>query len=182
MKDVNAVSLEFNLIRDFIYPSGSIYVPGVINILEGIYASVKWFKKNEVTRICINDEHSIEQRTGSSMFPEHAVIGTSGIKPIPEISGYRITITKQGVSAYSNPAFNITLNKLHPDHIYVIGVHADYAIFETLRKLMDTHIKIILIENAIHGYSATQTIDAYEYMLLRGATFITTEMLNDKIY
>ena len=81
------ISVEVDLLHDFMHPQGNLYVPEAIDIIPRVSRITKALEKKEVTRIMTNDLHfgnELEMAINGGDFPLHAMHGLKGSLPIPE--------------------------------------------------------------------------------------------------
>jgi nicotinamidase/pyrazinamidase len=128
---------------DFVYPAGSLYVPGA----ERIVALVGELNRSAPMLISTVDAHS-EDDPEFRIYPHHCVVGTTGQhKPATTMieSSRQFILEKQKLDCFSSPQLVPLLERLNAERCVVYGVVTEicvrYAAFGLLR--MGKQVEIV---------------------------------------
>jgi nicotinamidase/pyrazinamidase len=177
---------------DFLYPAGSLYVPGAEQILPALARLTQFAKANQIQILSTADAHS-ENDVEFESWPPHCVIGTVGQQkaactiavPQPSILSSlsrsaaapspQIIIEKQHTDCFTNPNLMPLLTHIAAERYVVYGVVSEICVrHAALGLLQQTRARIELVTDAIRHLDS----GAYESMLTefkeRGGVLTTT--------
>jgi len=140
---------------DFVYPSGSLYVPGAERIVPRIAALNREAIAAGHLLIATMDAHS-ENDTEFMVWPHHCVSGTLGQRK-PEqtlVAGMRI-IKKQSVDCFTNLELARMLAADGVQNAVVYGVVTEICVKNAVRGLLDRGIGVRVVPDAVKELSAS---------------------------
>jgi nicotinamidase/pyrazinamidase len=193
----NIFFMDIDTQRDFMLPTGALYVPGAERIIPKLRRLFDFARKNEITILSSADAH-VANDPEFNEFPAHCVQGTEGQRKLDEtllrrpmifpnkpmdrnlldtVRKYQqIIIEKQTLDVFSNPMAERMLRVLPPRAI-VFGVTTEYCVKMACLGLRRRGVQTALVSDAIRALAPKTEQEALEE--LRGAKveFITLETL-----
>lgn len=164
--------------KDFMLPSGKLYVNGAENLLVNIHALNSFFPEDD--KIYTLDTHEPEDEEFKT-YPSHCVVGTDGWNNI--INEPYLTFCKSTYDMWDKDlGFPEQLEELHEDdffsgEVYICGVALDICVKACIDGLLNTGWvspeKIFLITDATKGLGNDE--DTFEYFRKKGVQMITTK-------
>jgi nicotinamidase/pyrazinamidase len=176
---------------DFMYPAGSLYVPGAEKIVPAIarlnnYAAAKGLPL--VSDMCAHTENDEEFRE----WPPHCVVGTAGqLKPqATMVQGRRVTIPvergqyaiegaaqilfeKRKLDIFSNPNLPELLDRLGASEYVVYGVVTELCVRLCALGLLGTGKRVTMVTDAIQALSPADRDRTFEEFAARGGRLAT---------
>lgn len=193
----NIFFLDVDTQRDFMLPSGALYVPGAERLIPKLRRLFDFARRNDITVLSSADSHSIDDPE-FKQFPPHCVQGTEGQRKIDEtlfprplvfqnkpvdrnlaeaVRGHRqIIVEKQTFDMFSNPVAE-RLVKALPPHAIVFGVTTEYCVKAACLGLRRAGVPVALVTDATRAISLKGEKEAMEEMRKAGVEFITSEIL-----
>ena len=157
---------------DFLYPAGSLYVPGAEEILPALHKLTQYAKANQIQIVSTADAHE-ENDTEFETWPPHCVVGTVGQKKSaatlavaqPAVLssrsrssvelGLQIIVEKQHTDCFTNPNLAPLLTSLRADRYVVYGVVSEICVRGALFGLLrTTDARVELVTDAIRHLDA----------------------------
>lgn len=150
---------------DFMFPAGSLYVPGAEKLLPRIAEL-----NREGVVISTTDAHT-EDDPEFNQWPPHCIVGTVGqTKPTmllrekrvvipshpcqPEVAGAdQIIIEKQHLSLFTNPHTEAIIRALDPTECIVYGVVTEYCVKQCVDGLRERGYNVRVVHEATKGLS-----------------------------
>ena len=130
---------------DFVYPAGSLYVPGAEHILPVIGE----LNRRAPLLISTMDAHS-EDDPEFQIYPHHCVVGTSGQrKPAITLRDGQVIIEKQKLDCFSSPLLRPLLANLNADRYVVYGVVTEICVFYAAHGLLKTGKRVEVVTDAV---------------------------------
>ena len=153
---------------DFVFPAGSLYVPGA----EGILSRVGELNRQAVAGghllIATMDAHS-ENDVEFQNWPHHCVVGSLGQRKAAEtITDGAILIEKQQLDCFTNPKMEALLQAHEIKDAIVYGVVTELCVLHAARGLMDRGIRVQIAADAAKELSATARDLFFEEVRARG--------------
>jgi nicotinamidase/pyrazinamidase len=193
----NIFFLDIDTQRDFMLPSGALYVPGAERIIPKLRRLFDFARKNEITIVSSMDTH-LKDDPEFQQFPPHCIQGTEGQRKIDETlmprplvfqnkavdrnlldairKNQQIILEKQSLDLFSNPMTDRLLRALPPRAI-VFGVTTEYCVRIACLGLRRRKIQVALITDAIRAIASKSEKEALEEMRQAGVEFITMDTL-----
>ena len=150
---------------DFLYPAGSLYVPGAELLLPAFTRLTQFAKSHQVQILSTADAHSEDDAEFKTWKP-HCVAGTNGqqkatllgssLQVIPSTPGAptpsdaaQIVIEKQHTDCFTNPNLEPLLTKIAADRYVVYGVVTEICVSHALFGLLKTGSRVELVTDAV---------------------------------
>jgi nicotinamidase/pyrazinamidase len=193
----NLFFLDVDTQRDFMLPTGALYVPGAERIIPKLRRLFDFARKNEITILSSADAH-VTNDIEFQQFPPHCVQGTEGQRKLDETllprplilqnklvdknlvdavrKHQQIIVEKQMLDLFSNPMAERLLRALPPRAI-VFGVATEYCVKMACMGLRRRGIHTAVINDAICGLTPRTEKEALEDMRGAGVEFITLDTL-----
>ena len=155
---------------DFMYPAGSLYVPGAESIVDRIVVLNLFAASHAIPVISTVDAHSGDDPE-FKQWPHHCVVGTTGQQKCggtllqkravipnspgsPAIAGVQqIVVEKQTVDAFSNLNLRAVLEELRADRFVVYGVVTEICVKHAALGLRKTGASVEVVTDAIRSLS-----------------------------
>jgi nicotinamidase/pyrazinamidase len=168
---VSTVFVDVDSQIDFLYPAGSLYVPGAERIVGKIAALNRHAAERGIPVISTMDAHT-ENDPEFRGWPPHCVAGTTGQqKPavtllekrvtvpngpvLPETAGaQQILLEKQSVDCFTNPNLIPLLDRLGADRCVVYGVVTEICVKNAIFGLLKTGRQVELVADAVKELDA----------------------------
>ncbi len=189
--------LDVDTQRDFLLPSGALYVPGAERIIPKYRRLFDFARKHEISVLSSVDAHTPDDPE-FRQFPPHCVLGTDGQKKVDEtllprplilenkpidrnlIEAVRkhqqIIVQKQTLDVFDNPVTE-RLMRVLPPYAIVFGVTTEYCVNKAALGLRKLGIKTALVTDAISALAPKSGQDAEHGMRAAGCEFISLETL-----
>ena len=183
--------------RDFMLPTGALYVPGAERLIPKLRRLFDFAKKHDVHILSSADAHSSDDPE-FRQFPAHCVKGTEGQRKLEEtllphplvLSGQeidrnlvqdvkkhlQIIVEKQTLDVFSNPVTERLLRILPPRAI-VFGVATEYCVQAACLGFRRNGIQTVLLSDAVKALSHKTEKEALGNLRQAGVDFITLEAL-----
>lgn len=151
---------------DFLYPAGSLYVPGAEEILPILAKLTGYAKENQIQVISTADAHA-EDDPEFEVWKPHCVVGTVGqqkslatlVIPQPAVlsstsrsvvmPSRQIIIEKQHTDCFTNPNLAPLLASLQADRYVVYGVVSEVCVRFAAFGLLATNARVELVTDGI---------------------------------
>jgi nicotinamidase/pyrazinamidase len=141
---------------DFMFPAGSLYVPGAEKLIPAI-AALNRRAPVLISTVCEHSENDPEFRD----FPPHCVAGTAGQhKPAALLVPDQIIFPKQELNAFANDRMLPLLNRLEADEYVVYGVVTEICVQFAAENLLALGKPVIIVRDAIMHLDASKS-DAF---------------------
>ena len=191
----NIFFLDVDTQRDFMLPSGALYVPGAERMIPKLRRLFDFARKHSLFILSSVDAHTPDDPEFKD-FPPHCVQGTEGQKKIPETllprplllvnrvldrnlieatrKHQQIIVEKQKLDVFTNPAVEKLLRIL-PQHAVVFGVTTEYCVKMAALGLRRLGIKTAIINDAICSLGVRTGEEAIGEMRSAGAEFVNSD-------
>jgi nicotinamidase/pyrazinamidase len=151
---------------DFLYPAGSLYVPGAERIVPNLAKLNAFAAQRGIPVISTMDAHT-ENDPEFRTWPPHCVAGTTGQKKpavtllekrvtvpnapsLPETAGaQQILLEKQSVDCFTNPSLIPLLDRLGADRCVVYGVVTEICVKNAVFGLLKMGRQVELVTDAV---------------------------------
>jgi nicotinamidase/pyrazinamidase len=193
----NLFFLDVDTQRDFMLPTGALYVPGAERILPKLRRLFDFARKNEISILSSVDAH-VADDPEFKQFPPHCVQGTEGQRKVDETllprplifqqqpvdrnlpeavrKHQQIIVEKQALDLFSNPIAE-RLTRVLPPRAIVFGVATEYCVKMACLGLRRLGVQTVLITDAVRALAPKTEKEAVEEMRLAGVEFIILEAL-----
>jgi nicotinamidase/pyrazinamidase len=130
---------------DFLYPAGSLYVPGAEKLVPTLAA----LNRKAPVLISTMCEHS-ENDPEFALYPAHCVAGTVGqLKPAALMVPNQILFAKPELNAFANPRLESMLAEIGADAYVVYGVVTEICVQFVAEKLLTMGKPVTIVSDAI---------------------------------
>jgi nicotinamidase/pyrazinamidase len=193
----NLFFLDVDTQRDFMLPTGALYVPGAERILPKLRRLFDFARKNEISILSSADAH-VADDPEFKKFPPHCVQGTEGQRKVDETllprplifqlqpvnrnlteavrKHQQIIVEKQSLDLFSNPIAERLMRVLPPRAI-VFGVATEYCVKMACIGLRRMGVQTVLITDAVRALAPKTEKEAVEEMRRAGVEFIILDVL-----
>jgi nicotinamidase/pyrazinamidase len=193
----NLFFLDVDTQRDFMLPTGALYVPGAERILPKLRRLFDFARKNEISILSSADAH-VADDPEFKQFPPHCVQGTEGQRKVDETllprplifqqqpvdrnlpeavrKHQQIIVEKQSLDLFSNPIAE-RLTRVLPPRAIVFGVATEYCVKMACLGLRRLGVQTVLITDAVRALAPKTEKEAMEEMRRAGVEFILLEAL-----
>jgi nicotinamidase/pyrazinamidase len=168
---------------DFVYPAGSLYVPGAEHILPVIGE----LNRRAPLVISTMDAHS-EDDPEFQLYPPHCVVGTTGQHkpavtllepratiPVDSTSGPRqLILEKQKFDCFSNPNLDPLLGQLDADRYVVYGVVTEICVRCAAFGLLERGKAVVIVRDAVKALDEQKASEMFREFTARGGRLTTS--------
>lgn len=188
------VFLDVDTQVDFMLPEGSLYVPGVEEIIPNLKRLFAYAEKQHIPVLSSADAHPPDDPS-FTQWPPHCVVGTPGQRRIPETSFQTATVVanrsgeftapaewdgqwiieKTEYDVSTNPNFDDIVSSLENRRFVVFGVTTEFCVRGAVLALRSRVIPVDVVEDAIRGITPEAERQAIEEMRDAGAGFVSTD-------
>ena len=186
---------EVDVQRDFVLPSGKLYVPGAEKLLPNIRRLTDLARNGRVLLVSHGDFHTPNDPE-FKIFPPHCVKGTPGADLVPEaitervfrvpnepgaklpedLSRYQqVLLEKQTLSIFEALHADELVKKLGDGAEYVVfGVVTEYCVSCAVKGLLDRGRRVAVVTDAIETLKKEEGEKTIAEFLRMGARLTTT--------
>jgi nicotinamidase/pyrazinamidase len=171
--DMRTVFFDVDSQIDFMYPAGSLYVPGAETIVNRIAKLNRLAAEHEIPVISTVDAHA-EDDPEFRQWPHHCVVGTTGQQKcastllekrvvVPNAPGFSISaalagvkqiiVEKQTIEVFSNMNLAAILREFHAERFVVYGVVTEICVKSAALGLRKTGARVEVVTDAIRSLS-----------------------------
>ena len=183
--------------RDFMLPTGALYVPGAERLIPKLRRLFDFAKKNDVHILSSADAHSAADPE-FRQFPAHCVKGTEGQRKLEETllphplvlsnqamdrnlvqdvgKHLQIIVEKQTLDVFSNPVTERLLRIL-PSRAIVFGVTTEYCVQAACLGFRRNGVQTVLLSDAVEALSHKTGKEALNNLRQAGVEFTTLDAL-----
>ena len=167
---------------DFVYPAGSLYVPGAEHILP----TIAELNRRASLVISTTDAHS-EDDPEFQIYPPHCVVGTTGQhKPAITLVDQRATVPashsgvrqlileKQKLDCFSSPYLLPLLAELNADRYVVYGVVTEICVHYAAFGLLKTGTPVEIVTDAVRSLDEQKAREMFSEFSAAGGRLITS--------
>jgi len=189
---MNTVYFDIDTQIDFLFPAGSLYVPGAQQLTPALHRLNHHAAKHGhplVSSMCAHTEDDPEFK----QWPAHCVIGTVGqLKPAETLlekravigvapGDYRthgaqqILFEKNQLDITTSPNFRPLVTRLAADRYVVYGVVTEYCVCFAALALLETGKPVSLVTDAIQTLRAEDSAKTLSEFTARGGRLATVD-------
>lgn len=179
---------------DFLYPAGSLYVPGAERIVSNIAALNRLAAERGIPVLSTMDAHPEDDPEFRS-YPPHCVVGTAGqqkpaatllekraVVPVaaglpPAEGAQQILLEKQSVDCFTNPNLIPLLDRLGADRCVVYGVVTEICVKHAVLGLLRTGRLVELVKDAVKELDPAAAAEMRKEFEQRGGRFTSVAEL-----
>ena len=187
------VFVDVDTQRDFLEPTGSLYVPGSDGILDNLARLTDFARREGIPFIATACSHTPDDPE-LDQFGPHCMAGTPGqervaatdweggqvVGPSGGFAGAvspHLTIEKHEIDAFSHPETDliVALYKRDKPTFVVYGVATDYCVKAAVLGLLDRGCKVAVVVDAVRAIDPSGEADVFAEFVRRGALLTVTD-------
>jgi nicotinamidase/pyrazinamidase len=175
---------------DFLFPAGSLYVPGAERLIPSLHRLNHHAGKHGIPLISSTCAHQ-ENDPEFTQWPAHCVVGTVGqLKPnelllehrasigvapgnYPVTGARQILFEKNQLDITTSPNFRPLLSQLAADSYVVYGVVTEYCVRFAALALLETGKPVSLVTDAIQTLNAGASAETLREFTAHGGRLAT---------
>jgi nicotinamidase/pyrazinamidase len=195
MLDGPLVFVDIDTQRDFMEPTGALYVPGAIEIVENLSRLSAFAREHGIPILATACAHTLDERDPEP-FPPHCLIGTPGQQRIAataledgevvdlgtsasleEPPPIHLTIHKNRYDLFTHPAADRIVARYGRDRptFVVYGVATDYCVKAAVLGLLERGHKVAVVVDAIRAVDPRVEPEILTEFVRRGAYLVRTQ-------
>lgn len=191
------IFLDIDTQVDFMLPTGSLYVPGAVEIIPNLKKLIAYARARGIPVLSSADAHPPDDPSFAE-WPPHCVIGTPGQRRIPETQWASPTVIPNRPGAFqppaawtgqtiiekteydvsTNPNFGAVLSSLAASlgapRFVVFGVATEYCVRGAALALGRRKLAVDLVTDAIRAITPEGERQALDEMLAAGVRLVRT--------
>jgi nicotinamidase/pyrazinamidase len=187
------VFLDVDTQKDFMLPSGRLYVPHAEQIIPNLAKLMLWARDHRIPIISSADTHAPDDPE-FAQWPPHCVAGTPGQQRIAETlfpdavvlenrpGAFRAPQDWVGQLIVEKPVYDFTANvnfeavlaSLDRPRFVVFGVATEYCVLADVLALRKRKLPVALVQDAVKPITEERGRKAMEEMVAAGARLVTT--------
>jgi nicotinamidase/pyrazinamidase len=137
---------------DFLFPAGSLYVPGAEKLIPAI-AELNRKAPVLISTMCEHAENDEE----FALFPAHCVAGTVGqLKPAALLVPGQTLFAKKQLNAFADPRLEALLRTIDAEGYVVYGVVTEICVQFVAGKLLTMGKPVTIVSDAIRHLDAAK--------------------------
>ena len=195
MRDSRFVFVDVDTQRDFLEPSGALFVPGSDEILQNLSRLTHFARERGIPILATACAHTLDE-VDPEPFPPHCLVGTFGQERIDATHwpGSVVLKANHAIAPGSAVVPHLTLHKTRYDifsrpdadaiiEIYgrnsptfvVYGVATDYCVRAAVLGLCDRGHKVMVVVDAVRAIDVEREADQFREFIDRGAILTLTD-------
>lgn len=192
MLDGPLVFVDIDTQRDFLDPSGVLFIPGSESLIPNLAQLTHFAQKRNIPVIATACAHRPDDEE-FRVFPPHCLIGTPGQArieatsrpdsmvlspdtPLLSESPLHLTIQKRLYDIFSHPDADHIVSRYNEDNptFVVYGVATDYCVKAAVLGLLDRGCRVAVVVDAIRAIDAEREPEVLTEFADRGALLTLT--------
>jgi nicotinamidase/pyrazinamidase len=189
------VFVDIDTQRDFLEPSGALYVPGSREILPNLGRLTHFAQTHQIRILATACAHSAEDPE-LKQFPPHCMAGSDGQKRVAETAALdsiilapadrltgplptHLTLNKQEFDVFSRPDADGLIaryNESGPTFV-VYGVATDYCVRAAVEGLLARHCRVAIVADAVRAIDLAAEAELMTAWSRRGVLLTMTELV-----
>jgi nicotinamidase/pyrazinamidase len=189
------VFVDIDTQRDFLEPSGALYVPDSTEILYNLAGLTCFALEQQIPIIATACAHSLDDPE-LTRFPAHCIVGTRGQERVPATfcadsmvlsAGERLarelpphlTLEKQELDVFSRPDAKDLIaryNRVNPAFV-VYGVATDYCVRVNVEGLLREGCRVAIVSDAVRAIDPTAEPRILTDFARRGVLLTLTDVI-----
>ena len=189
------VFVDVDTQRDFLEPSGALYVPGSTEILSNLARLTEFARRHRVPILATTCAH-LPDDPELTRFPPHCMVGTRGQELVAEtfcpdsvvldagarLSGelpLHLTLQKRDLDVFNRPDADelIARYNQHQPTFVVYGVATDYCVRAAVEGLLRRDCRVAIVVDAVRAIDAAAEAHLLTDFARRGALLTVTEIV-----
>jgi nicotinamidase/pyrazinamidase len=193
MLDSPLVFVDIDTQRDFLDPSGALFVPGSREILPNLERLTQFAASRRIPILATACAHAADDPE-LAQFPPHCMIGTEGQNRVGatairdslvlgvddrltgEIPAH-LTLQKREFDVFSRPDADALIARYNQDGptFVVYGVATDYCVRAAVEGLLRRHCRVAIVADAVRAIDPAAEADLLSDWARRGVLLTSTE-------
>jgi nicotinamidase/pyrazinamidase len=193
MLDGPLVFVDIDTQRDFLLPTGALYIRGSAEIMPNLERLTRFARKHEIPVLATACSHELDDPE-LAIFPPHCMAGSEGQKRVPEtefpdsvildvnerLAGgipRHLTLLKRELDVFSRLDADEMIaryDQTRPTFV-VYGVATDYCVGKAVDGLLGRRCRVAVVADAVRAIDATAEASTLTTFAQRGATLTITE-------
>lgn len=189
------VFVDIDTQRDFLEPTGALYVPDSAEILPNLERLTRFARVHRIPVLATSCAHYPDDPE-LTIFPPHCMAGTTGQERIAEtawpdsvvldvderLDGElppHLTLLKRELDVFSRPDADELVaryNQTSPTFV-VYGVATDYCVAKAVEGLLKRQCRVAVVTNAIRGIDLAAESSILTEFVQNGAMLTLTEVV-----
>ncbi len=198
MLDGPLVFVDIDTQRDFLEPSGALFVPGSDGILGNLGRLTRFARTRGIPILASACAHSLDE-ADPEPFPPHCLVGTPGQERVAETAWpggmvlgpdrpfedpgpslpAHLTLEKTRYDLFSRPDADRVVARYGRDRptFVVYGVATDYCVRCAVMGLLHRGQKVVVVADAVRAIDREAEADQFGEFVASGAVMSITEFL-----
>jgi nicotinamidase/pyrazinamidase len=189
------VFVDIDTQRDFLEPSGALYVPRSTEIIPNLARLTEFARTHEIPILATACAHSPDDPE-LKRFPPHCMAGTPGQERVAATScpdsvvldgderidgelPRHLTLLKRELDVFSRldaGELVARYNRSEPTFV-VYGVATDYCVCAAVDGLLERHCRVAVVADAVRGIDPTVEAELLSSWARRGALLTVTDVV-----
>jgi nicotinamidase/pyrazinamidase len=191
------VFVDVDTQRDFLEPTGVLYVAGATEIIPNLARLSQFARSHQVPVLATACAHRLDDPE-LTRFPPHCLAGTPGQERIPatanpasvilevddRLTGElppHLTLHKRDINLFSRPDAAGLIARYHDGHVHplfvVYGVYSDYCVREAVLGLLDCRCRVAIVVDAIRAIDSSVEAGLLTDFACRGVLLTVTDVV-----
>ena len=193
------VFLDVDTQRDFLEPTGALFVPDSEAILDNLSRLTEYARAHAVPVIATACAHSLEDAEEIARFGPHCMAGTRGQTRVPQtewpgglvigpadafeesnfVPPAHLTIEKRDYDVFTHPEAARVFERYARDRptFVVYGVATDFCVKAAVFGLLDRDCKVAVVVDAVRAIDAVREPEVFAEFTARGAVLTVTDVV-----
>ena len=195
MLNGSQVFVDIDTQRDFLEPSGALYVPGAREIAANLGRLTEFARVHGIPVLATSCAHTADDPE-FRVFPPHCVIGTPGqsrigethrpggtvLHPDDRLEGdppAHLTVEKREYDLFSHPEADrlVSLYRRDDPTFVVYGVAADFCVKAAVSGLLDRGCRVAIVVDALRAIDQAEEAGLLTDFAHRGVLLAMTEVV-----
>ncbi|MBC7927022.1 MAG: cysteine hydrolase [Bryobacteraceae bacterium] len=175
---MKTVFIDVDTQIDFVFPAGSLYVPGAEQIVPVIARLNAHASASNIPLVCTTDAHP-ENDPEFRMWPPHCIVGTVGQqKPQVTLVPNQTLFRKVTTNAFAAPGFSELLDSIGAERYVVYGVVTEICVSAVIRGLLQrNHARIELVTDAVRHLDPTSAHKVFTDLTSASGYLVPSEQM-----
>jgi nicotinamidase/pyrazinamidase len=193
------VFVDIDTQRDFLEPTGALYVPNSAEILPNLERLTRFARVHQIPVLATSCAHHPDDPE-LNIFPPHCMAGTIGQERVAEtarpdsvvldvderLGGElppHLTLFKRELDVFSRPDADDLItryNRTSPTFV-VYGVATDYCVRAAVEGLLLRHCRVAIVVDAVRAIDAAAETAILTEFARRGTVFTVTEVVDSHV-
>jgi nicotinamidase/pyrazinamidase len=189
------VFVDIDTQRDFLEPTGALYIQGSAEILPNLQRLTQFARVHQIPVLATSCAHHPGDPE-LKIFPAHCMAGTDGQERVAEttcpdsvvldvndrIDGAipaHLTLLKRELDVFSRPDADELIARYNQDYptFIVYGVATDYCVRAAVEGLLQRHCRVAVVVDAVRAIDSAAEARILTDFARRGALLTVTEVV-----